>query len=120
MHTWAWRLIASVPLLRISTVTMKIVLTFKDDAKDELFARSKRMVRTGPPFKLVGAGRSVQFLRGVLSRASLCLPAFYYFLGSASAHDAAKTSGDYPFKVAQSYSEFSDLPPKNGTEVIKR
>jgi hypothetical protein len=87
----------------------KIVFTFKDDAKDELFARSERMVRTGPPFKLGGAGRSVQFLRGVFSRASLCIPAFYYFLGSASAHDAAKKSTDHAFKVAQSYSEFSDL-----------
>ncbi|MEJ2654072.1 MAG: hypothetical protein P8Z69_01935, partial [Acidihalobacter sp.] len=83
----------------------KIVFTFKDDAKDELFVRSERMVRTGPPFKLAGTGRSVQFLRGVFSRASLCIPAFYYFLGSASAHDAAKESDDYPFKVAQSYSE---------------
>jgi hypothetical protein len=87
----------------------KIVFTFKDDAKDELFVRSERMVRTGPPFKLAGTGRSVQFLRGVFSRASLCIPAFYYFLGSASAHDAAKEPDDYPFKVAQSYSEFSDL-----------
>ena len=87
----------------------KIVFTFKDETKGELFARSKRMVRTGPPFKLAGTGRSVQFLRGVFSRASLCLPAFYYFLGSASARDEAKTSSDYPFKIAQSYSAFSDL-----------
>lgn len=39
----------------------------------------------------------------------MCLPAFYYFLGSASAHEAAKTTDDYPFKIAQTYSEFSDL-----------
>lgn len=87
----------------------KIVFTFKDDAKDELFVRSERMVRTGSPFKLAGTSRSVQFLRGVFSRASLCIPAFYYFLGSASAHDAEKESDDYPFKVAQIYSEFSAL-----------
>jgi hypothetical protein len=90
-------------------MAQKIVFTFKDDSKDDLFARSQRMIRNGPPFKLVGTGRSVQFLRGVFSRASLCLPAFYYFLGSASAHDEAKTSPDFPFKVAQTYSEFSDL-----------
>ena len=90
-------------------MTAKIVFTFNDDAKNELFARSEKMVRVGAPFKLAGTGRSVQFLRGVFSRASLCVPAFYYFLGSASAHDAAKESSDYPFKVAQSYSAFSDL-----------
>ena len=39
----------------------------------------------------------------------MCLPAFYYFLGSASAHEAAKSSPEYAFKVAQTYSEFSDL-----------
>jgi len=87
----------------------KIVFTFKDEAKDELLGRSMRMVRAGAPFKLAGTARSVQFLRGVFSRASLCLPAFYYFLGAASARDEARTSSDYPFKVAQSYSEFSDL-----------
>jgi hypothetical protein len=90
-------------------MTAKIIFTFKDDAKDELFERSKRMVRTGAPFKLAGTGRSVQFLRGVFSRASLCVPAFYYFLGSASSREEAKRSGDYAFKVAQTYSEFSDL-----------
>ncbi len=87
----------------------KIVFTFKDEARDGLVDRSQRMVRTGPPLKLIGTNRSVQFLRGVFSRASLCIPAFYYFLGAVSAHEEAKTSKDYPFKVAQTYSEFSDL-----------
>lgn len=87
----------------------KIVFTFKDEAKDDLHVRSKRLIRTGAPFKIAGTTLSVQFLRGVFSRASLCVPAYYYFLGSASAHDAARNSSDYPFKIAQSYSEFSDL-----------
>lgn len=39
----------------------------------------------------------------------MCLPAFYYFLGSASAHEAAKATDDCAFKIAQTYSEFSDL-----------
>lgn len=76
---------------------------------NDLASRSKRMLRTGQPFKLVGVSRSVQFLRGVFSRSSMCVPAFYYFLGSASAYEAAKTTDDYAFKVAQTYSEFSDL-----------
>lgn len=75
----------------------------------DLASRSKRMLRTGEPLKLAGASRSVQFLRGVFSRSSMCIPAFYYFLGSASAYEAAKTTDDYAFKVAQTYSEFSDL-----------
>ena len=76
---------------------------------NDLAARSKKMLRTEQPIRFVGADRSVQFLRGVFSRSSMCIPAFYYFLGSASAHEVAKTTNDYPFKVAQTYSEFSDL-----------
>ena len=76
---------------------------------NDLASRSKKMLRTGVPFKLAGANRSVHFLRGVFSRSSMCLPAFYYFLGSASAYEVAKTTDDYPFKVAQTYSEFSNL-----------
>lgn len=67
------------------------------------------MLRTEEPIRLIGKVRSIQFLRGVFSRASMCLPAFYYFLGSASAYSVAKETKDYPFKVAQSYAEFSNL-----------
>ena len=87
----------------------KIVFMLNDKARDELVDRSQRMIPTGPPLRLIGVDRSIQFLRGVFSRSSLCLPAFYYFLGAASAHEDAKSSKDFPFKVAQSYSEFSDL-----------
>jgi hypothetical protein len=67
----------------------------------ELAARSKKMLRTGEPFRLVGTTRSIQFLRGVFSRSSMCLPAFYYFVGSASLLRAVKVTDDYPFKVAK-------------------
>jgi hypothetical protein len=76
---------------------------------NDLSDRARKMLRTGESFRLVGTGRSVQFLRGVFSRSSMCLPAFYYFLGAASAHEAAKVTNDYSFRVAQTYSEFSDL-----------
>ncbi|MEA9827484.1 hypothetical protein VDG09_07440 [Xanthomonas campestris pv. raphani] len=76
---------------------------------DDLATRATRMLRTDEPFRLVGTNRSLHFLRGVFSRASMCIPAFYYFLGSASARGVAKTTSDYPFKIAQTYSEFSDL-----------
>jgi len=76
---------------------------------NNLDSRSKSMLRNEQPLKLIGVSRSVQFLRGVFSRSSMCIPAFYYFLGAASAHEAASGTDDFPLKVAQSYSEFSDL-----------
>lgn len=76
---------------------------------NDLSQRAAKMIRTEQPFRLLGTNRSIQFLRGVFSRSSLCLPAFYYFLGSAAAHEVAKSTTDYSFKVAQTYSEFSDL-----------
>lgn len=75
----------------------------------DLQERAEKMLRTEEPMRLLGKLRSIQFLRGVFSRASMCLPAFYYFLGSASAHSSAKETTDYAFKVAQSYAEFSHL-----------
>lgn len=86
-----------------------LVFMFKDRAKKDLLERSQRLVRTGQPYKLVGVTRSIQFLRGVVSRAGFCLPAFYHFLGAASAKRDDTTSADYPFCVARSHSEFSNL-----------
>lgn len=39
----------------------------------------------------------------------MCLPAFYCFVGSASALKAAKVTEEYPFRIAQAYFEFSAL-----------
>lgn len=75
----------------------------------DLDARAGRMRRRAEPFRLHGRLRSIHFLRGVMSRASMSLPAFYYFLGTAQAAEDAKVSGDLPFRVAQSYLEFSTL-----------
>lgn len=76
---------------------------------DELNERAERMRRKEEPFRLHGKLRSIQFLRGVVSRASMCLPAFYYFLGAAHAKEHPPVSADYPFRVAQSYLEFANL-----------
>lgn len=75
----------------------------------DLGSRATKMLRTQEPIRLVGVNRSIHFLRGVFSRSSMCLPAFYYFLGSASAHEEAKKTEDYPFKIAQTYSEYANL-----------
>jgi hypothetical protein len=75
----------------------------------DLDARAKRMLRTKEPFRLTGKLRSIHFLRGVFSRSSMSLPGFYYFLGSASTYESIESTNDYTLKVAQAYSEFSDL-----------
>lgn len=90
-------------------MSKRIVFTFKDEAGEQLVERSRKLVPTAAPFKLAGVNLSMQFLRGVFSRASLCLPAYYLFLGSASAKEAAASDSDYPSRVAQSYAEFADL-----------
>jgi hypothetical protein len=87
----------------------QIVFSFNDDLKDELHDRSRRLIRNCAPVKLNGCDLSIHFLRGVFSRATQCVPAYYYFIGSASSYEVANKSSDYPFRVAQSYSEFSDL-----------
>jgi hypothetical protein len=77
--------------------------------KIDLEARAERMQRKEEPFRLHGKLRSIHFLRGVMSRASMSLSAFYYFLGTAQATEDAKASSDFPFRVAKSYLEFSSL-----------
>lgn len=76
---------------------------------DDLFSRSEKMLKTEEPFKLTGMMRSIHFLRGVFSRSTLCIPAFYYLLGSSSSHIKGEEAETYSFKVAQSYFSFSSL-----------
>lgn len=76
---------------------------------DELSSRSGKMLKTGEPYRLLGKNRSIHFLRGVFSRSTLCIPAFYYLLGAASSHENSEDSESHSFKVAKSYFEFSSL-----------
>ncbi|HJR74978.1 MAG TPA: hypothetical protein VJ806_15235 [Luteimonas sp.] len=87
----------------------KVVLIFKDPAADELPKRARGQIDTGRPSHLTGLEGSVHFLRGALSRATICLPAFYQFLGAASVSDEALRSADSAFRVNQSYAEFANL-----------
>ncbi len=75
----------------------------------DLEARAERMRRKEEPLRLHGKLRSIHFLRGVMSRASMSLPALYYFLGTAQSAENANASSDFPFRVAHSYLEFSTL-----------
>lgn len=77
--------------------------------EQSLDARAERLRRKEEPFRLHGKLRSIHFLRGVMSRASLSLPAFYYFLGTAQATSDANAPGDFTSRVARSYLEFSAL-----------
>lgn len=76
---------------------------------DDLLSRSEKMLKTGEPYRLFGKSRSIHFLRGVFSRSTLCIPAFYYLLGAASLHEKSEDSEAHSFKVAKSYFEFSSL-----------
>lgn len=76
---------------------------------DDLFSRSKKMLKAGKPYQLVGTERSVQFLRGVFSRATLCLPALYYLMGTAYSKASSQNTNSYSSQVAECYLEFSSL-----------
>lgn len=90
-------------------MTKTTIFNFKEPVIDELFERSARMVKKEESFRLVGVNRSIQFLRGVFSRATFCLPAFYYFLGSESEREESKSGKEYSSVIARSYAEFSAL-----------
>lgn len=85
----------------------KFAFSLDDSARDNLSNRAARMTTTGPPAEISPLGRSIQFLRGVHSRASMTLPAFYLFVGATSREDEA--SDEQKTLVIKHYTEFSAL-----------
>ena len=77
--------------------------------EDDLSYRAGAMLKSEKPLRLFGVQRSIHFLRGVASRASMSLPAFYYFLGAKSTVENIDHNQNYELEVARSYSGFSDL-----------
>lgn len=67
------------------------------------------MMPNSSPLELSPLVQSVQFLRGVSSRASLCIPAFYFFLGSRFAQSDPSMKENYPLAVSANYIEFASL-----------
>lgn len=63
--------------------------------------RANRLISTGPPESLGDVGSSVQFLRGVGSRAMFALPSFYLLLGSDIDSRNRCTVQGYPGGVLQ-------------------
>lgn len=85
----------------------KISITVDRSAERVLADRAARLKPGGPPIQLNPMERTVQFLRGVSSRASLALPAFYLFQG-AKAEGNCSIAG-YPGVVLKNAIEFSSI-----------
>lgn len=76
---------------------------------DDLNERASRMTPNKSPISLTPLEQSVHFLRGVGSRASLCIPAFYCFIGSLAAQEKIAIKDNYPKLVFASYMEFASI-----------
>lgn len=75
----------------------------------ELSERANNMTRLGPPGQLTELEHSVQFLNGVLSKASFLLPAYYSFFATSVDAKKASSIDSYPGAVFQCYMNKSGL-----------
>lgn len=87
----------------------RVVIQFDRSAERELADRAQRWTPTGPPLQLSPLERSVHFLRGVGSRASMTLPNFYLFLGAGANRDEPCLLEGYPGVVLQHTLEHSSM-----------
>jgi len=86
------------------------ILSIMHRASDkELSERSINMAPSGPPLSLTSLERSVQFLRGVCSRSSFLLPAYYSFFATDINGNVVSAIEGYPGAVLQSYVNLSSL-----------
>ena len=87
----------------------KITFTLDQSAERELADRAERLKPSGPPVHLNPVERAIHFLRGVSSRATVALPAFYLFLGARAGGDHSCTVDGYPGIVFKHAIEFSSV-----------
>ncbi|MEQ1739623.1 MAG: hypothetical protein ABL884_06925 [Methyloglobulus sp.] len=87
----------------------KILLNIDQASRYELAERAARLMPNGSPLQLSPLTQSIQFLRGVSSRASLCIPAFHFFVGSQYAQEDVSIKEKYSLAVSASYIEFSSM-----------
>lgn len=88
---------------------MKIVIRPDTSEARALAGRAQRMKPSSAPIRLDPLTSVVQFLRGVNSRATMSLPAFYLFLGSnVEAEGACRVLG-YPGAVLTHWTRFSAI-----------
>lgn len=86
---------------------MKINIEVDPTSERELEDRAQRLKPIGPPIQLTPLERAVQFLRGVNSRATTALPAFYLF--HAATLDEECALDGYPGVVLKSAIQFSSI-----------
>lgn len=88
----------------------KIELSTDESVKHALADRAKRMTGYDDWKKLDPVLKSVQFLRGVQSRAEMALPAFYLFCGASNIGGIDKNStSNYSDLILKEYLRFSSL-----------
>jgi hypothetical protein len=89
----------------------KIRIQIRTDTReaDALSDRAMRLKPSGPPLRLDPLTSAVQFLRGVSSRATLSLPAFYLFLGSSVEGREPCSVPAYPGIVLTHWVRFSSI-----------
>lgn len=88
---------------------MKIEIRVDDGESKALAARAQRSQPSGAPLSPDPTTSAVQFLRGVSSRATFVLPAFYLFLGANSQHSDVCSVSGYPGLVLKHAMRFSSI-----------
>lgn len=91
------------------TDDFKLILNFDDSAKVEVAKRAERLTRRAAPTNLGDVGTSVQFLRGVGSRATFALSSFYLLISADIEGKNKCTIAGHAGKVFQSQVRFSSL-----------
>lgn len=87
----------------------KLVITIDRSAERVLADRAQRLKPIRPPPRLSSLEQSVQFLRGVHSRATLTLPAFYLYYGATTDGEPACSIAGYPGFVLKHSLQFSSI-----------
>ena len=87
----------------------KLVITVDKSEERRLADRARRLKRSGQPIRLTPLEQTVQFLRGVHSRATLALPAFYLFCGAKAEGNVPCVIAGYPGFVLRHSIEFSSI-----------
>ena len=86
-----------------------MVITVDKSAERILADRAQRLTPNGPPIRLTPLEQTVQFLRGVHSRATMTLPAFYLHLGATADSDPPCSIAGYPGLVLKHSLQFSSI-----------
>jgi hypothetical protein len=87
----------------------KIGITRDRRAERELATRVEKLKSNGPPVTLDPETRSIHFLRGACSRATLLLPEFYLFIGSRVKDDNCCSIAGFPGVAFKHATEFSSI-----------